>query len=758
MSNPANASQQPTNPTPHIPYLTSHISYPISYILFVLIAIIILAAWLRLYQLPLLPPGLNFDEAGNGVAALDILKGTPRLWWRIGGGKEPLWPYMIALSTLLLGNIPLALRLPATLVGILTVAASYPLLRVLFPGRRGQILGLLTALGLAVSSWHLHFSRLGFRAILLPLLSTLVFYFLWRGLGRWQSAQPLAWSHRRGPASFDLILSALFMALAMYAYLAGRLLPVAPLLFFGLHSLTNRRRQRPQQNDQPGLSWSFLLKYLLGPLLILLLPLIIYFLFNPADLTARAGAVSIFDPVWNQGDLIGTAWHTLTVTLGTFIGLSGDPNPLVNLPGQPAIPFLLAPFFLIGVLVSLYYAVRPRSATAAGQAFSPYRLLLCWWAVMLLPALLAPEGAPHHLRLIGALVPSFAFIALGLTTASEVLINRLIPASDIPHPTSHIPYLISHILPILIYLLVASQTYSHTFSRWPAAVDFTLPFDLYAVRLAGDIAHAGPDVAYVLPMDIRAGVEARHYTLDYLLAHRRPAPYTYLPVEARKAETLLTKAAGDKTELRVVRWTADKHHEADAKEIVTYLLMTQADLIERESFPVYDVETYALPPAGSSDCVSESPQATDCEPNAPLVFRLPAIDRPIDAIFDNVLHLDAAYVEPAAVAGGWLPVALTLTPLAPMPVDYKASIRLLSPTGERLAQKDRTLLHDYHQGASLWPPEPVNEYYLLPLPLETPAGEYTVTVVIYHPESLAPLVANGGVDVAVGRVRIEPGQ
>jgi hypothetical protein len=374
----------------------------------ILIVIIILAAWLRLYQLPTLPPGLNFDEAGNGVAAFDILDGTPRLWWRIGGGKEPIWPYVIALSTLVLGNVPLALRLPAALVGIVTVAASYPLLSALFPGRRGQILGLLTALGLAVSSWHLHFSRLGFRAILLPLLSTLAFYFLWRGL---QSIQSTTLSRRRGAASFDLILSALFMALAMYAYLAGRLLPLVPLLFLGLHWLTNRRkRQTPQTDDSNKLSggfWSTFLQNLAGPLLIFLLPFIVYFVFNPVDLTARAGAVSIFDPAWNQGDLIGTAWQTLITTLSTFIGLGGDPNPLVNLPGQAAIPLLLAPFFIIGILVSLYYAVRP----AAGQRFSPYRLLLCWWVVMLLPALLAPEGAPHHLRLIGTIVPTYAFIA-----------------------------------------------------------------------------------------------------------------------------------------------------------------------------------------------------------------------------------------------------------------------------------------------------------------------------------------------------------
>ncbi|MCB0214780.1 MAG: hypothetical protein KDJ52_35905, partial [Anaerolineae bacterium] len=92
------------------------------------VLILLLAAFFRLYHLPTLPPGLNFDEAGNGVAALDILAGLPRLWWTIGGGKEPLWPYVIAVSTAIFGPIPLALRLPAAAIGILTVAAVFPLI------------------------------------------------------------------------------------------------------------------------------------------------------------------------------------------------------------------------------------------------------------------------------------------------------------------------------------------------------------------------------------------------------------------------------------------------------------------------------------------------------------------------------------------------------------------------------------------------------------------------------------------------------
>ncbi|GAB4443846.1 MAG: hypothetical protein Kow0031_26180 [Anaerolineae bacterium] len=45
-----------------------------------LLLILLLAALLRFHQLPSLPPGLNFDEAGNGAAALDVLAGEPRLW------------------------------------------------------------------------------------------------------------------------------------------------------------------------------------------------------------------------------------------------------------------------------------------------------------------------------------------------------------------------------------------------------------------------------------------------------------------------------------------------------------------------------------------------------------------------------------------------------------------------------------------------------------------------------------------------------
>ncbi|NJN99747.1 MAG: phospholipid carrier-dependent glycosyltransferase, partial [Anaerolineales bacterium] len=306
--------------------------------------------------MPTLPPGLNFDEAGSGVAALEILSGAPKIWWRLGGGQEPLWPYLAALSTAFMGNIPLALRLPAALIGILTVAAVYPLLLILRLGNRREthFIALLTALSLTLSEWHLHFSRLGFRAILLPLLSTLAFYFLWRGL---ISSQNSDFTHHASRITL-LTLAALFTALAMYSYLAARLLPLVPLLYWVLLWLLKKIKQRsiPPSIEPQKKNHRFSLSLLPTPysllptpyfllLLLFLSPLILYFSLNPADFVARSTTVSVFNPAWNQGNLGGTLWQTLTATLGTFLGLTGDPNPLVNLPRPTRCPAVSGSFF-----------------------------------------------------------------------------------------------------------------------------------------------------------------------------------------------------------------------------------------------------------------------------------------------------------------------------------------------------------------------------------------------------------------------------
>ena len=61
---------------------------------------------------------------------------------------------------------PWVIRLPAAIAGVLTVLGLYLLVAELF----GDGAGLLAAFLLATSFWHINFSRIGFRAILAPLL------------------------------------------------------------------------------------------------------------------------------------------------------------------------------------------------------------------------------------------------------------------------------------------------------------------------------------------------------------------------------------------------------------------------------------------------------------------------------------------------------------------------------------------------------------------------------------------------------------
>jgi hypothetical protein len=229
-------------------------------------------------------------------------------------------------------------------------------------------------------------------------------------------------------------------------------------------------------------------------------------------------------------------------------------------------------------------------------------------------------------------------------------------------------------------------------------------------------------------MDSRAGNEARHYTLDFL--YRGDTPYHYVPVDEMSVAKQLTEVADGRKTLRVVRWLQDKHAGADEREVVTYLLARAARPVAEETHPVYRIETWALPSVAT-------------------MFALPNVDREVGATFGGVLRLEAVDLS---VVGDTVAVAARWAPLAAMDADYKASLRLVGADGSVAAQKDRFLRHNWHQGTSLWPPETVNEYYLLP---PVSPGEYEVRVVVYHPETLTPLLTDKGAELSLGSVRVE---
>jgi 4-amino-4-deoxy-L-arabinose transferase-like glycosyltransferase len=674
-----------------------------------LLLALLIASFLRLWQLDSLPPGFNFDEAGSGVAAQEVAQGTFKLMWSIGGGKEPLLPYLTQPLFWLWGQTPLAVRLYAALWGIASVAALYFWAYHLFASDSPQSqaearwLAGIAALGLATAFWHVAFSRIGFRALALPGLTAWMLGHLWLGLRR------ATWR--------NFLWTGGLLGLLMYSYLAARLVPLVLLLFFLLEALTARFDRRESLLRQ---YWRQLTALVTLAALIAL-PLGLYFIFNPGTFSARADAVSIFSPAIHQDNFWGLLWRTTTTTFGTFLSLRGDPNDIANIPGRPQLGLPLAGFFLIGLALSLYRWRKPA-----------YLLPLTLWLVMLLPAILAPEGAPHHLRLIGTAPATYLFVALGFTQTMMFLRQRLRGWRSVVSSR-----VFGWGLILLVFGWTGYQTYTDYFRRWATEIDHYRTFDIYAVELVAQMsAITDPDAVYLIPMDLRAADEARHYTIDFL--YHGQTPFYYLRVDEGTLAQQLTAAIQGRQQLAVVRWQQDKHSAADEKALVSFLLaIADAEPNGQAIYPFYTIDSYHLP----------LPQPE---------FAFPPIVTPIAVTLDNLIQVRRAEVLPNLVAGPAVAVAVTYARIAPTQVNYKASLRLVGPDGAVVAQIDRTLRHNWHQGTSLWPPEEVNEYYLLPLPPQAPPGDYAVQLVIYHPDTLAPLTDNGLVEVPLGHLAVTP--
>ena len=133
---------------------------------------------LRTVQFREIPPGLYRDQAFNMLDAQDTLRGNVRLFYSTNFGREPLFIWLTALSVWLWGVSPLAARFPSWVVGVLTLFTCYGMAKELW-GRR---VGVLATAVLSVTLWHVHFSRLGFRAILIPLLASLGVWLVVRGI------------------------------------------------------------------------------------------------------------------------------------------------------------------------------------------------------------------------------------------------------------------------------------------------------------------------------------------------------------------------------------------------------------------------------------------------------------------------------------------------------------------------------------------------------------------------------------------------
>ncbi len=229
-----------------------------------LLVILAAAFLLRRVAIDSIPWGLNNDEGIEGLIACRFLDGeriTP--FSSIGLSRETLYHLLLVPLFALLGPGMAALRLLSLLCALATLAVLFLAGRELF----GTRAALLSAALLAVSPWHLLYSRTGFRNILLPL-------FLLGVLGAFHRA--LA---GRRPGWFAA--TGVLLGIGMYSYTSFRVVPPILLAWVVLRRFLFRR---------PPLTWKEA-GGVVVPFLFLMIPQVPYALRSPGDFLSRGGYV-----------------------------------------------------------------------------------------------------------------------------------------------------------------------------------------------------------------------------------------------------------------------------------------------------------------------------------------------------------------------------------------------------------------------------------------------------------------------------------
>ncbi len=200
----------------------------------IIIGILLIAAFVRVYNLSTVPPAPSLDEVSLGYNALSILKTgqdeygvrLPVLLRAYDDFRPALYVYLVVPFVWALGLTPAAVRLPSVLLSLGSLYLLYLFVLELFrkqPGQHAKTLALIAASFLALSPWHVYLSRLG-HEVNLGFFLTLAFL--------WAFAAFVADPKRR----WYLIVAACAFGLSFWSYQSQKLImPLLGLVFTGLY-------------------------------------------------------------------------------------------------------------------------------------------------------------------------------------------------------------------------------------------------------------------------------------------------------------------------------------------------------------------------------------------------------------------------------------------------------------------------------------------------------------------------------------------
>jgi 4-amino-4-deoxy-L-arabinose transferase-like glycosyltransferase len=452
--------------------------------LLLLAAITLLAAFLRLYRIDSLPPSDGYDQATYGLDVLDILAGARPIFLPSNFGREALYSYLVTLCALIIGNIAIAVYATSAVIGTLTVPAVYLAAEELFAGETGPQArwgSLLAALAMAILHWHLSWSRLGMRAILVPLFAATTTYLFWRGV--------------RTGRRWTFVACGVSLGLSLHSYQAARALPLLILLGFAYVAI----QRAFTKSDLVNLLLVFVAA------LIVFAPLGIYFLTHPGSAGLRVGQAIVVNQEQDTRSNVQILRDQLFKTLLAF-GIHGDEDARVTLPGRPMLDPFLALAFALGLVASVCRFKQARSL-----------YLLTWLAGLTAPAVLAQYG-PTSKRAIGATPAVAILIAVGCLTAWQTV--RTWAARRHPSWARRLGAGLAALIALgLVYSGV--RTYRDYFILWPQDPNLFTHFETGQSAIGAYIKERPPEERIYL-----SPVPADHHSV-VLNSGRRPGVKSY---------------------------------------------------------------------------------------------------------------------------------------------------------------------------------------------------------------------------------------
>ncbi len=488
--------------------------------------IVILGIFFRFHDLRSVPPGLYPDEAMNGTNAQEANStGEYKLFYPENNGREGLFINLQALSIKTFGNEPWALRLVSAIIGSLTILGIWLLAKELFiqsPTLWGyalspSLVALVSSFFLATSYWHLNFSRIGFRAIMVPLLMSFGFYWLLKAF-------------RTGYLS-SAILGGLILGLGFHTYIAWRIVPALILIVF-IIKIWEWKKSAPEARTACSPCTAAIVSFFI---LLATLPMIWYFLGNQQDLSGRQNQVSIFAAENPPFELA----KSVILELGMF-NVRGDCNGRHNFNCSPELHWLVGIFFLAGFLLMLSELIGNRR----NGSFSSWFLFFAFF-IMMAPAALTREGMPHALRSIGMIVSTMIIAAMGAawlwSWVSSTLEKKLTDPKYAADQT-RILRIRKELMALaaLGVILIALNTYHQYFNRFADHKETYFAF-------ASDITNMGRFVR---------NIEGK--TPVYVIANGIGDPVRGTPISAMPIMFLTDTFTPNKQEARQIRYISER--------------------------------------------------------------------------------------------------------------------------------------------------------------------------------------------------------